>query len=420
MAAQQSSRYLILGAGAAGVTAAEVLRKNDPAAAITLVNGEDEPPYARMAIPYVLSGKIGTTGTFLRHDPAHYEKLGVTLAKGRAVALDAKARTVRLDNGQQLPYDRLLIATGSHPTREAVPGIDLPGVHTCWTLADARAIVDRIKPGTRVVQMGAGFVGCIIMEGLVKRGAKLTVMVRSGLMVSRMINPAAGNMIKRWCETKGVRIMGKTQTARIDALGDGLAVTTSTGEVLPADLYLSAVGVKPNIEWLAASGVEIAGGLVVDDHMQTSLPGVYAAGDVAESVDCVTGRRQVNAIQPNAVEQGRIAALNMAGRETSFHGSLAFNVLDTLGLISSSFGEWQGVPDGDAGELLDEKRWRYLRLEFQGNRLVGANAVGFTDHLGSLRGLIEGKADLGHWKQKLKDNPSRVMEAYLATAQRAA
>jgi NAD(P)H-nitrite reductase large subunit len=344
----------------------------------------------------------------------------VDIVPGRAVKLDAATREVQLDSGRRLGYDRLLIATGSHPTQEKVPGIDLPGVHTCWTLSDTRAIIERIAPGTRVVQMGAGFVGCIIMEGLVKRGAQLTVMVRSGLMVSRMINPVAGDMIRRWCESKGVRILGKTQTARIDAADGALAVTTTTGEVLPAEVYLSAVGVKPNIEWLAGTGVSIAGGIVVDDRMQTTLPGVFAAGDVAESVDCVTGRRQVNAIQPNAVEQGRIAALNMAGQETSFHGSLAFNVLDTLGLISSSFGEWAGVPGGDAGELVDQERWRYLRLEFKDDRLVGANAVGFTDHLGALRGLIEGRVPLGAWKQKLVDNPSRIMEAYLATVQRAA
>ena len=414
------TRYIILGAGTAGVTAAEALRKNDPGAEITVVNGEDEPPYARMAIPYVLTGKIGAAGTALRKEPNHYDKQGIKVVPGLAVKLAAKARVVHLDNGESLAYDRLLIATGSHPTREKVPGIDLPGVHTCWTLADTRAILDRIAPGSRVVQMGAGFVGCIIMEGLVKRGAQLTIMVRSGLMVSRMINPVAGNMIRRWCEAKGVRILAKTQTARIDAADGALAVTTTTGEVLPADIYLSAVGVKPNIEWLADSGVAIGSGLIVDDRMQTSIPGVYAAGDVAESIDCVTGRRQVNAIQPNAVEQARIAALNMAGRETPFHGSFAFNVLDTLGLISSSFGEWQGVPGGESGELLDEQRWRYLRLEFDANRLVGANAVGFTDHLGALRGLIERRVPLGVWQQKLIDNPSRIMEAYLATAQRAA
>jgi NAD(P)H-nitrite reductase large subunit len=415
-----AQRYVILGAGAAGVTAAETLRRTDPAGEVILVNGEDEPPYARMAIPYVLSGKIGTEGTFLRQEPDHYARMGIGLAASPAVGLDTRFRSVRLANGSLLPYDRLLIATGSQPSREAVPGIDLPGVHTCWTLADVRAILASIKPGTRVVQMGAGFVGCIIMEGLVKRGAKLTVLVRSGLMVSRMINPAAGNMIRRWCETKGVRIMPKTQTARIDAVDGALAITLTTGETLPADLYLSAVGVKPNIAWLADSGIEIGNGIVVNDRMESNVPGVFAAGDVAESVDCVTGQRQINAIQPNAVEQGRIAALNMTGAGVSSSGSLAFNILDTLGLISSSFGAWQGVPGGDSAELEDDAHWRYIRLEFGGDCLVGANVVGFTDHLGALRGLIEGKARLGKWKQRLIENPTQIMPAYLATVQAAA
>jgi NADPH-dependent 2,4-dienoyl-CoA reductase/sulfur reductase-like enzyme len=154
--------------------------------------------------------------------------------------------------------------------------------------------------------------------------------------------------------------------------------------------------------------------------MQTSVAGIYAAGDVADAVDCVTGQRQVNAIQPNAVDQGRIAALNMAGVRTSSVGSLAFNVLDTLGLVSSSFGAWQGVPGGEATEFVDAAHWRYIRLEFDGDRLVGANVVGFTDHLGALRGLIESRIRLGKWKERLAENPNRIMAAYLATVQAAA
>ncbi len=414
------TRYVVVGAGAAGVIAAETLRRTDPAGEIVLVNGESEQPYARMAIPYMLTGKITAEGTHLRQAPNHYDRLGIRLVGSPAAALDTGGRSVRLQDGTVLPFDRLLIATGSRPSKEAVPGIDLPGVHTCWTLADARAILATIKPGTRVVQMGAGFIGCIIMEGLVKRGATLTVLVRSGLMVSRMINPTAGGMIRRWCEAKGVRIMPKTQTARIERAAGALAVTLTTGERLPADLYLSAVGVKPDIEWLAGSGVAIGNGVVVNEHMETSVAGIFAAGDVADAVDCVTGQRQVNAIQPNAVEQGRIAALNMAGTRASSVGSLAFNVLDTLGLVSSSFGAWHGVPGGDATEFADAAHWRYIRLEFDGDRLVGANVVGFTDHLGALRGLIESRVRLGKWKQRLVESPNQIMAAYLATVQAAA
>ena len=414
------ARYVVVGAGAAGVVAAETLRRTAPAADIVLVNGEPEAPYARMAIPYVLTGKIGIEGTHLRKAAGHYERLGIRVVGSAATALDPKARTLRLADGTSLPWDRLLVATGSRPSKEAIPGIDLPGVHRCWTLADARALLGAIKPGTRVVQMGAGFIGCIIMEGLVKRGAELTVLIRSGLMVSRMINPTAGGMIRRWCEAKGVRIMPKTQAAKIESADGALAVTLTTGERLPADLYLSAVGVKPDIGWLEGAGVATGNGIVVNANMETSVEGVYAAGDVADALDCVTGARQVNAIQPNAVDQGRIAALNMAGIRTSSVGSLAFNVLDTLGLVSSSFGAWHGVPGGEAAEFVDPEHWRYIRLEFEGDRLVGANVVGFTDHLGALRGLIEGRARLGKWKARLMDNPTLIMPAYLATVQAAA
>jgi len=411
-------RHLIIGSGPAGVVAAETLRKADPAAEITLLCGEGEPPYSRMAIPYLLKGDIDEAGTFLRKDEGHYARLRIQLVQARARSVDTVARAVDLGGGHNLPYDRLLIATGSRPSRERIPGIDLPGVQACWTLQDARAILAKARPGTRIVQMGAGFVGCIIMEGLLSRGVDLTILVRSGYMVRRMMNATASGLIQRWCEAKGVRILTRTQPQGLTSAGGCLQVALADGRSLPADLYLSAVGVDPNLDFLAGSGLELAQGILVDPNLQSSVPGVYAAGDVAEATDCLNGRRQLNAIQPNAVEQGRIAALNMAGRPTRFRGSFVFNVLTTLGLASSSFGEWQGVPGGETTEVLDEARYRYLNLQFEGDRLIGANSVGFSDHIGALRGLIEGRVRLGVWKQRLLADPSCLMQAYLGAAHR--
>jgi NAD(P)H-nitrite reductase large subunit len=409
-------KHLIIGAGAAGMTAAEVLRKQDPAASITVLDGEGEGPYARMAIPYLLSDQIDETGTRLRRDPDHYRKLRIDIEKARVTALDSAARAVRLADGRLLPYDRLLIATGSVPSREKIEGIDLPGVHTCWTLADARAIIASLRPGARVVQMGAGFVGCIIIQGLVSRGAQLTILVRSGRMVSRMMPPKASEMIAAWCQAKGVRVMGKTQTAKVERDGNALKVTLTTGEVLPADVYLSAVGVKPVIDFLAGSGIAIENGIVVDERMRTNLPGVYAAGDVAEA-GSVHGIL-VNAIRPTP--HRRIVAINMAGGETDFIGSLAINVLDTMGLVSCSFGQWQGEEGGEGVEMVDEARHRYLSLKFKSDMLIGATSIGWTDHIGALRGLIQTRTRLGAWKDRLLEDPTAFMAAYLATAQKAA
>ena len=412
-------RHIILGNGPAGVVAAETLRRAAPADDILLVGNEDAPPYSRMAIPYLLEGNIDETGTWLRKTADHFASLGIRELRGRrAVAVNAEKHTVLFDDGHFEAYDRLLIATGSHPVRPPIPGIDLPQVQTCWTLADARAIAALAKPGSRVLQLGAGFIGCIIMESLVKRGVQLTVVEMGDRMVPRMMTPQAGGMIKRWVEGKGIRVVTRAGVERIEpGAGAPLSATLSTGEMLDCDLLIVAAGVAPNIAFLEGTAVHVAKGVLVDDTMQTSVPGIYAAGDVAEAPDLFSGRHLVAAIQPNAVDQARVAAINMAGTsqgKARMKGVLAINVLDSLGMISSSFGEWQGVAGGDGVEQADEAAGRYLSLQFSGDVLVGATAIGWTEHVGVLRGLIQSKVRLGRWKDILLGAPTRFVEAYLA------
>jgi NADPH-dependent 2,4-dienoyl-CoA reductase/sulfur reductase-like enzyme len=179
-------------------------------------------------------------------------------------------------------------------------------------------------------------------------------------------------------------------------------------------LLIVAAGVAPNVAFLEGTSVHVAKGVLVDETMQTSVPGIYAAGDVAEAPDLFSGRHLVAAIQPNAADQARIAALNMAGQSARMKGVLAINVLDSMGMISSSFGEWQGVAGGDGVEKADEANGRYISLQFDGELLVGATSIGLTEHVGSLRGLIQGKIKLGAWKQKLLETPTRFAEAFIA------
>ena len=300
-----------------------------------------------------------------------------------------------------------------------MPGIDLPNVHTCWTLDDARAIADQVKPGCRVLQLGAGFIGCIIMEALAARGAQLTVVEMGDRMVPRMMTAQAGAMIRRWVESKGVAVHVNTAITAIAAQDDALEVKVGAGgAVFQADQVICAAGVRPNIDFLTGSGIETVRGIRVDGGMRTSVPDVYAAGDVTEALGFHSGQPELNAIQPNAADQARIAAYTMAGGRAVSQGSLAINVLDTLGLISTSFGHWQGV--GDGVELVDETRCRYLSLQFQGDVLIGATSIGWTDHVGALRGLIQTRTPLGEWKARLLVDPTGFMAAYLATAQKAA
>ena len=409
-------RHVILGAGPAGVIAAETIRKHAPNDEIVIVGDEPGAPYSRMAIPYLLMGNIGEAGTQLRHDPQHYAKLRIELRRARARAVDVAKRSLSMEDGSVLAFDALLIATGSSPIRPPIPGMELPGVHSCWTLEDARAIMQLAVPGARVVQMGAGFIGCIILEALAARGVHLTVVEMGDRMVPRMMGPTAGGMIKSWCEAQGVAVHTGTRVEAIEA-GTPMRVRLSDGSQVAADLVISATGVRPSIGFLENSGITCLLGVLTDEHLQTNVPGIYAAGDCAEAFDLASQKMIVSAIQPNAADQAVVAALNMVGRKARLKGVTQINVLDTLGLISTSFGDWQGVPGGEHVELTDRAAGRHLSLHFDGDVMVGCNSVGWTEHVGVMRGLVEGQVRPGPWKKELLADPTQLMQAYLARAQ---
>ena len=413
------THHLILGAGPAGVIAAETLRKHAPLDTITLVGNEAEPPYSRMAIPYLLMGNITENGTYLRKNAAHLQDLSINHLQAQAEHVDPATKKVALTNGQTLAFDTLLIATGSRPVRPPIPGIDSAGVHPCWTLDDARRIMALAQPGARVLQMGAGFIGCIIMEALASRGVELTVVEMGDRMVPRMMGPTAGGMIKQWCQAKGVSVFTGTRVEEITP-GQPMRVRLSNGDTLLADLVISATGVRPAIAFLEGSGIACDHGVLTDAQLQTNVPGIFAAGDCAQAFDKVSGKTVVSAIQPNAADQARVAAFNMLGGAQALKGVTQINVLDTLGMISTSFGAWQGVAPEQGGEhveLTDVAAGKHLSLQFAGDVLVGCNSVGWTDHVGVMRGLVEGRVKLGAWAEHLKADPTQLMAAYIATAQ---
>jgi len=415
-------RYVVVGAGPAGVSVVENLRRNDPAGSILLVGGESEPPYSRMAIPYMLVGKVDEKGTYLRQEENHYKNLEINYQNAVVTRIDSETNHIHLNDGAPIQYEKLCLATGASPINPPIPGLEQNGVHHCWTLEDARRIIELAHEGADVVLMGAGFIGCIILEALALRGVNLTVIEMGDRMVPRMLDPVAGTMLKRWCQDKRVKVHTSTKITQLEPNSgdaeDTLLVDLDNGEQIPAHLVVVAAGVKSNLGYLEGSGLTTDQGILVDEFLQTNDRSIFAVGDVAQGPDFENGNQVVHAIQPTATDHGRIAALNMAGTQTSYQGSMQMNVLDTLGLISVSFGEWDGVPGGDQAVMCDEDGYRYMRLEFDGDRLVGAQCVGRTNHVGVIRGLIEGRVSLGRWKEKLKSNPHLIMEAYLASAQR--
>ena len=285
-------------------------------------------------------------------------------------------------------------------------------------IQDARNIIRLAQSGSNVCLIGAGFIGCIILEALVKRGVNLTVVETGNRMVPRMLDDKAGGLLETWCKNKGIDVHTSCSVDGISDAGDGqVEVALSDGSKLGAALVITATGVKANTDLVEGTGIKTDQGILVNRRMQSSNPDVYAAGDVAQGVDFSTGNFEVQAIQPTATDHGRIAALNMAGKNDEHHGTLNMNVLDTVGLISCSFGLWMGVDGGDSAELYNPEEFQYINLQFDGNTLVGASSVGKTQHVGVLRGLIESRIDLGHWKDRLMADPTAVMEAYVGSTQ---
>ena len=406
--------YLIAGAGPAAIAAAERLRKLDSDGEITLIGAQPQAPYSRMAIPYFLTGKVGEDGTYLRRSSDHYKDQRIELVRGEVVCVDASAHQVTLADGQQFNYDKLLLATGAEPIIPPVPGMDDPRVQQCWHLEDAKKIIELAKPGARAVQVGAGFIGCIILESWVLREVDLTVVEMGPRMVPRMLGDKAGSLLRSWCESKGVTVHTSVRVKAIESSTQELQVILDNGEICLADVVIVSTGVKPRVAYLAGSDITVDQGIVIDEYMRTSAPDVYAAGDCAQGLDFSTGQTAVHAVQPTATEHGRVAAANMATDNTlAYKGSLNMNVLDTLGLITCSFGAWEGVAGGDSAEMYNPDNYQYINLQFKDDVLVGANSVGYYEHLGVLRGLIETRVPLGQWKARLKENPLGLMEAYI-------
>ena len=411
-------QHIIIGAGPAGVIAAEALRKADPDADITIIGDEPEPPYSRMAIPYYLMDNIEESGTYLRDPKKHFKAHNLEVLQQRVDRIDTAGKQVTLADGSTRAYDKLLIATGSHPVSPPIPGLDLPQVHSCWTLEDARQIIKLAQPGSNVVLIGAGFIGCIILEALVKRGIKLAVIETGDRMVPRMLDENAGGLLGSWCKKEGIDVHTSCSVEGIADVGDKqVEVSLSDGGKLSAALVITATGVKANIDLLKGTDIDTDEGILVNRRMQTSNADVYAAGDVAQGIDFSTGNQQVQAIQPTAADHARIAALNMSGQGSEHHGTLNMNVLDTVGLVSCSFGLWMGVDGGDSAQLYNPDEFQYINLQFDGDHLVGASSVGKTQHIGVLRGLIETRVHLGEWKQRLMQDPTLVMDAYIGCTQ---
>jgi NAD(P)H-nitrite reductase large subunit len=412
------ARHLIIGGGTAGMNAMRTIREEErEPSEITLVSAER--PYSRMVLPYYLDRSIAESHVFTV-TAAQLAKWNVkTLLGRRAATLDTKANACALDDGTRVEYDDCLIATGSSAVRAPVPGADAPGVHSFWTLDEARGVIASITPGSQVVMVGAGFISFTILNSILSLGARLTIVEVAPRILPRMVDATGAELVEGWLKAHGVTIRTNVKLTRIEDARGRKRLRFSAGADLVCDTVIMATGIKTNLEWLKGSGVRINQGVVVDERLRSNVPNVYAAGDVAEGPDLISGGPAVHAIEPTAQEHGRVAGANMAGKSVAYKGSLIINIVEVCHLDAASFGAWDDTR-AEAISGLKKDRNAYRKLLFTGDRLTGAIIIGrsgdvwTTNDVGMLKGLVQSGISLARFKEHLRRNPFDVKTAFVA------
>ena len=306
--------YLIIGNGITGITAAEILRSDDPSSSITIIADDPYPVYYRPALKDYLSGKLNEQKLWARPD-TFYRDQRIRFVQGCAIGINTVQNFVQLDKGQRFEYHKLLLANGARPKQLSCPGLNLAGVSTLRTIADYQEIMRQLGSAKRIVICGSGTLALESAETLNHRGYQVTHLLRQDTLWSEVLDPIASDLVLSEERRDGIDVHTGEEIAEIvGRKGQVSEVITTTGARIPCDMVLIAIGIEPLVDFIQASGIVCGRGVKVDNSMHTSVPHVYAAGDVIETTDTITGRTRVLGQWYPAIEQARKAAYSMLGK----------------------------------------------------------------------------------------------------------
>lgn len=396
--------YLIIGASAAGISAVESIRTIDKKGKITIVSDENYPIYSRCMLSYYLAGSIPEEKLKYREDN-FFEKYEVNAIIGKKVRKVLKDKKVELTDGSALSFDKLLIATGSRSKMENIPGIEKEGVFGLRNIDDAKKIEKRLDKTKTAVMLGGGLIGLRAAYALHKRGVKVTVVVRSKHVLSQMLDEEGAGFIQRKIEREGIEVLTGLSAKEILGGKDVTGVMLDNGKKIDCGVVIIGKGVQANIELVQDAGVKTEWGIIVDEFLKTTVSDIYAAGDVAQMNDLVTGESTINALWPDAIIQGRTAGLNMAGKNIIYDGSMAMNSVGFFDLPTISYGITK--PKDNNYEILVRKNTiseTYKKIVIKDNRIVGFVLVKDVDQAGVYGSLIRKKVDILSIKNELLGN----------------
>lgn len=377
--------YVIIGNSAAAVGCIEGIRKNDKESAITVISDEKHHTYSRPLISYLLYGKTDEERMKYRPD-SFYKDNNVTAILGKkAEKIDTENRKVILDDGKQVDYDKLLVATGSRPFIPPMQGLDtVEKKFTFMTLDDALALDKAIDKKSKVLIVGAGLIGLKCAEGILGKIKSLTVIDLADRILPSILDETGSELVQKSIEEKGVKFMLGTSAKEFK----GNKAVLTNGETVEFDVLVIAVGVRPNTELVANAGGKVVKGIVTDSFCRTTLPGIYAAGDCTESNDITTGTRRILALLPNAYMQGETAGLHMTGTDKPYDHAMPMNAIGFFGYHMITAGSY----DGEKTVYSDGKN--YKMLVTKNNHLNGYIMIGDIARAGIYTKLIREQVPL--------------------------
>ena len=400
--------HVIVGASAAGMAAATAIREIDSLGTVTVLSAEREMPYFRPMVPFIISSQKSVSEVSLI-DKGPYVQTGINVRTAATVArLDPRRGNVELESGESVPYDRLLIATGSAPyIPPEIEGFDTEGAYALRTLADAKAAEKRATWTRRAVMIGGGLVNLKAAFALLKRGISVALVVYSPEVLSQLMEPHDARLIRQVLESAGLEIITGRSVVTIDSGTSGVSsVLLDNGQELPCEMVMVGKGVRPNTDFLEDSGVALDQGVVVDACTETNLPNIFAAGDVAVTFNPITGERVMTGLWTNAVEMGRCAGRNMAGQTSRYTGTFGImNATQTANLpfISMGIVHTQG-DDFSVRSFKTATTLRKLVFSKEEDRLLGVVLIGDITNAGLYRLLIRERRDVAPIKSTLIEN----------------
>lgn len=401
----RSFKYLIIGAGVAGTTAAETLRSLDTEGSIALVGDEAHDFYSRIALSkenYMLKRKTEQEVVWLKK-PSFYADKNITYMKGvEATWLDPREKFVTLNDGGLIGYEKLLLAVGGTPRKWIIPGSDKKGVYYLRSLDDARAIMAEFETIKEGLLIGGGFITFELCHIMINRGIKPTVMLREPYYWANLLDETSGRLIEDYLKRSGVEVFYEEEVTEVfgDTHVDG--VKTNKGRKIPTHFICVGIGIIDRLEPFRTSGLECKKGIVTNQYLETNIADIWAAGDCAEYYDVILEESIQLGNWANAMMHGRIAAMNMTGKKTEYRLLSTYTTVG-LGLALAFVGDVRVTPEKEVVVRGSRESGRQARMVLLNNRVVGAMLFNMSGELPWISKLITERRDVSALKEKLAD-----------------